>query len=98
MNMNMNLDLKSLKVNPAVILPLLKRARAAIVGVVLIGVFGYTAYAVNAALNVTPAVVPATPVGISFDKGTLDSLKNLTPVPDTVAPASLGKSDPFGTN
>ena len=55
MNMNMNLDLKSLKVNPAVILPLLKRARAAIVGVVLIGAFGYTAYAVNAALNVTPA-------------------------------------------
>ncbi|MBW4060985.1 hypothetical protein HJC99_00180 [Candidatus Saccharibacteria bacterium] len=95
----MNLDLKSLaKIDPKLVTKWLRRLQPLIVGLALIGAFGYTAYVVNAALNVQPVDVPDTAIGISFDKATLDSLKSLTAVPDTVAPTTLGKSDPFGNN
>ena len=87
-----------LKFNPATILPILKVAQPYIIGVALIGVFGFTAYSVNSALNVTPIAVAAKPVGISFDKKTLDSLKSLVGAPGTIAPTQVGKSDPFGNN
>ena len=98
MNMNLNLDLKNIKFNPAALLGWLNRARPLLIGAVLVGVFGYTALVVNSALNVTPAVVATPATGVSFDKATLNSLNSLTNVPSTVAPTSLGKTDPFGTN
>jgi hypothetical protein len=93
MKMKLKLDLK-----PATILPLLKRGQGYLIGGALIGVFAYTAYVVNAAVNVqaAPAAVPA--AGVTFDQATLNSLKSLTTVPVTIAPPALGKSDPFGNN
>ena len=94
--MNLNLDFKKLK--PAMLLRWLQLAKPYLVGLALISVFGYTAYTVNQAVNVTPATVAATTKPVTFDKTTLDSLKNLTNVPDQVPQTALGKSDPFSNN
>jgi hypothetical protein len=98
MNLNAKLDLSKFKLTPQTVLPMLVKARPYLIGISLIAVFGYTAYIVNAALNVTPAAGLPASVGVSFDKTTLNSLKNLTTVPTTIPPASLGKTDPFGNN
>jgi hypothetical protein len=98
MNMNLKLDLKNIHFDSGATLRVLHRLQPIIIGTMLIGVFGYTAYTVNAALNVVPTAVPNVPVGVSFNKATLDSLKTLTNVPSTIAPSALVKSDPFGNN
>jgi hypothetical protein len=87
-----------LKFNPAIVLPILRVAQPYIVGIALISVFAYTAYSVNSALSVTPIPVAEKPIGISFDKKTLDSLSTLVGVPATIAQTQVGKSDPFGNN
>jgi hypothetical protein len=64
-----------------------------------VGVFGYTAMQINAALNVkadTTTAATADPAAkIKFDKNTIDKVKNLNVVPATVPTGDLGKSDPF---
>ncbi len=92
--MNMNLKLNF---NPKTILPALQRARPYLIGILLISVFGYTAYVVNQALNVTAVETASNPpVTITFDKPTIEAIKNLSVVSGQVSPGELGKDDPFG--
>lgn len=93
MNMNLKLDLDYKKW-----LPILRQAQPFVFGALLVAVFGYTAYTVNAALNVKPqaAGVVATPKAkITFDKKTIEVVKKLDVVQGTVPTGDLGKSDPF---
>lgn len=96
MNANLNLDLDIKK-----ILPLLRRAQPYLFGLFLIGVFAYTSYTVNAALNVKPdpaaglsPTAKPTP-RISFDKATIDAVKKLDVVKGEIPIGELGKNDPF---
>ena len=82
------------------ILPILRRLEPYLFGLLLISVFGYTAYVVNAATNVKPAAAPETvaPVKsskITFDKTTIESIKKLQVVDGGVDTGDLGKHDPF---
>ena len=90
MNMKFDLDIKKW-------LPLLRKLQPYIFGIALVGVFGYTALLVNAALNVKPATSAAAPAEpkISFDKKTIDAVKKLDVVQGSVPAGELGKTDPF---
>lgn len=92
--MNNNLKL-NFKFNSQAILALLKRAEATLVGLLLIGIFGYTALIIERATNVQADPV-APNSAIVFDQPTIDSLKNLTVVNGDTPLGSLGKADPFG--
>jgi hypothetical protein len=100
MNMNLNLSFKPDDLKK--ILPYLWKIEPYVFGLVLIGVFGYTAYVVNAALNVGPATQSALPTSaakITFttkaDQETIASLKSLQNVQGTVSTGNLGTSNPF---
>ena len=77
----------------------MKAAQPYVVGLLLIGVFGYTAYVVNASLNVQPDKSKATGVKaaptITFDKTTIKTLEQLEVVTGDVPTGSLGSSNPF---
>ena len=92
MKMKLDFDLKKW-------LPLLRGIQAYVFGAALIGVFAYTAFVVNAAINVIPpngALTAADPAAkINFDKKTIESVKKLEVVQGTVPTGDLGKSDPF---
>lgn len=93
MNLKLDLDVKK-------ILPLLKKFEPYLLGIGLIGVFGYTAYVVNQSLNVkaadTAATTPATASSkISFDKKTIEAIKKLDVVQGDVPSGALGQDDPF---
>jgi hypothetical protein len=100
MNLNINLsfspeDLKKL-------LPYLAKSQAYIFGILLIIAFGYTAYVVNAALNVGPSSVsplPSQAAKINFDikadQETIQSLKSLSTVQSNISTNNLGTSNPF---
>lgn len=94
MNLNLNLNIETLKA----LLPVLRKAQPYLYGVALIGIFGYTAYALNAALNVQAAAtqteIQALPA-IKFDQKTIANLKTLTAVNGQVPLDNLGKDDPF---
>jgi hypothetical protein len=94
MNMNFKLDLDYKKW-----LPILRKAQPYVYGVVLVGVFGYTAVTVNNALDVKPDPAAETAKSaaakVSFDKKTIEVLKNLDVVQGTVPTVDLGSSDPF---
>jgi len=94
MNMKMNISLKPEDLKK--LLPLLRQAQPYLVGIALIGVFAYTALVVNAAVNTKASTATiATEPKISFDKGTIDSLKSLQGVPGTVTTGALGGGSPF---
>jgi len=96
MNMNMSLNLSLKPQDLKKLLPVLRKAQPYLVGIVMIGVFAYTAWVVNAALNVKPSTATtAAPPKISFDKATIDSLKNLQAVEGTVPTGTLGSGSPF---
>jgi hypothetical protein len=92
-NLKLEFNLASVKA----LLPVLKQSQVVIYGLLLIGVFGYTAYAINQALNIQPAgsqsAITALPK-ITFDKKTMESLQDRTVVDGTV-PVNLGATDPF---
>jgi hypothetical protein len=92
MNFKMDLDLKKW-------LPIAQKLQPYVFGALLVGLFGYTAYTVNSALNVKPieSAVPAvSPTSnVSFDKQTIDSVKKLEVVQGTVPTGDLGTNDPF---
>ncbi len=93
MNMNLKLDL-DLKT----ILPILHKLQPYVFGLALVGIFGYTAFLINASLNVKPnEVAPAAPTvpKITFDKKTIEAIKKLEVVEGTVPSGGIGKSDPF---
>jgi hypothetical protein len=106
MNMNLKLDLDIKKY-----LPMLQKSEPYVFGLAMIGVFGYTAFVVNKALNVQPAAVTTTaPAGgaagsagasgasgakITFDKATIEAVKKLDVVQGNVPTGDLGKDDPF---
>ena len=94
MNMNFKLDLDLKKW-----LPIAQKLQPYVFGILLVGLFGYTAYVVNAALNVKPIVSTVPTVNpaskVSFDKATIDSVKKLEVVQGTVPTGSLGTNDPF---
>lgn len=83
------------KINPKTILPALQRAKPYLIGAFLIGVFGYTAYVVNAALNVNPAPAPKQAPQVTFDKATITAIKNLNVVSGQVPSGDIGKDNPF---
>jgi hypothetical protein len=100
MNLNLNLSFKPDDLKK--MLPYLWRAEPYIFGIVLIAVFGYTAYAVNAALNVGPAsqsTLPQPAAKITFtskaDQETIASLKTLQTVQGNVSTGSIGTNNPF---
>lgn len=84
-----------LKFDPKTILPALQLAKPYLIGALLIGVFGYTAYAVNDALNVTPAAAPTPSPRVTFDKATITAIKNLNVVSGQVPSGDIGKDNPF---
>jgi len=94
MNMNLKLDLDYKK-----LLPLARKFQSYVFGALLVGVFGYTAYTINVALNVKASVAPtstaAAAAKVSFDKTTIDAVKNLSVVQGSVPTGDLGKDDPF---
>jgi hypothetical protein len=97
MNMNLNLSFKPQELKK--ILPVLRALQAPVIGLVLIGVFGYTAYVVNGALNVQPDKSKASGVKevpkITFDKSTIQTLEKLEAVSGDVPTGNLGQSSPF---
>ena len=96
--MNMNLSLSFKPEDLKKILPVLRGLQPYVVGLVLIGAFGYTAYVVNAALNVQPAKPSSdvkAPPAITFDKGTIKTLEQLQAVSGDVPNINLGQSNPF---
>lgn len=97
--MNMNLKMSFRPEDLKKLLPVLRGLQPYVVGLVLIGVFGYTAYVVNAALNVQPDKSKATGVKaapkISFDKKTIQTLEQLQAVTGDVPTGSLGQDNPF---
>jgi len=92
MNLKLDLDFKK-------ILPTLLKLEPYIFGLVLVGVFGYTAFVVNGFLNVKPVANPAATASasakISFDKATIEAVKKLEVVTGAVPSGDLGTSDPF---
>jgi hypothetical protein len=103
MNLKLDFDLKK-------ILPVLLKLEPYIFGLALIGVFGFTAYVVNVALNVKPTEVVGAPAGgattgagatagassrISFDKPTIEALKKLEVVEGTLPSSDIGRDNPF---
>ena len=85
----------NLKFNPKTILPALLRAKPYLIGAFLIGVFGYTSFVVNNALNVAPAPAAKTPSHVTFDKATITAIKNLDVVSGQVPSGDIGKDNPF---
>jgi hypothetical protein len=87
------LNLDSLKA----VLPVLQKIQPLLFGAALVGVFGFTAYAINNSLNVkaaeTQTTIKALPK-ITFDKPTIKSLDERNKVDGNV-PLDLGTSDPF---
>lgn len=74
----------------------IKRSKSAIVGLLLIALFAYTAYVVNAATNVKSDGTSSTPSNkIVFDKAVLKAVTDRNQVPDQTTLGSLGKPDPF---
>jgi hypothetical protein len=92
MNISFKFDL-----NAKTVLPMLHKAQPYIVGVILIAVFGYTAYIVNAALNVAPILPAASSQAAptTFDQPTINSLKNLNQVQGTLPTGNVGQNNPF---
>jgi DMSO/TMAO reductase YedYZ molybdopterin-dependent catalytic subunit len=94
MNLKLELNAQTLKA----MLPLLQKAQPIIYGLLLIGVFGFTAYTVNRALNVQAAAGAASvkPLPrITFDKKTITALQTLNKVGGEVPLGNLGANDPF---
>jgi hypothetical protein len=95
----MNLSLSFKPEDLKKILPVLRTAQPYVIGLVLIGVFGYTAYVVNGALNLQPNKAKASGVKdvpkITFDKGTIKTLEQLQVVTGDVPTGNLGQSNPF---
>lgn len=74
----------------------LSKARTALVGLIIIAIFGFTAYVVNSASNVKSDVTSdAKTKKIVFDKATLKALSSRDQVSDQTALGALGKPDPF---
>ena len=90
--MKMNFDLKF---NPKTILPALQLAKPYLIGAFLIGVFSFTAYIVNDALNVSPAPAATAAPRMTFDKATITAIKNLDVVSGQVPSGDIGKDNPF---
>lgn len=91
----MNLKL-SLPTNIKPYLKLLAKSRTALVGLVLVGLFGFTAYIVNTATNVkSDGVSDEKAARIIFDKSAIQAVKTRSQVPDQTVLGTLGKSDPF---
>ncbi|HSX01421.1 MAG TPA: hypothetical protein VLF67_04225 [Candidatus Saccharimonas sp.] len=93
------MDLKfNFKLDPKVILPILRMAGPYLTGLAVIAVFGYTGWVINQAFNVEPAATSTIPPSkaVVFDKQAVTIVKNLQVVPGDVAPVPLGKTDPFG--
>lgn len=94
--MNLKLDL-----NFKTILPVLRKLQVYIFGLLLVGIFAYTAYEVNLALNVQPATLSpesASTAGatkITYDAKTIAALKKLSSVSGEVPTGDLGTTDPF---
>ncbi|HVQ44039.1 MAG TPA: hypothetical protein VMT30_03675 [Candidatus Saccharimonadia bacterium] len=92
MNLKLDLDFKKW-------LPIVRRLQPYIFGLALVGVFAYTAYVLNAALNVGPDPTPVATANpatkVVFDKATIDAVKSLDVVEGGVPVGDLGKSDPF---
>lgn len=93
MNLKLDLNVKTLKA----MLPMLRKAQPYLYGLALVGVFAYTAFALNQSINVTAAAkqtaVQPLPK-ITFYKNVIDSLKNRNVVNGDV-PLNLGTGDPF---
>lgn len=94
--MHMNLKLKF---DPQALLKVLKPLAPYLVGLTVVGIFGYTGWVINQAFHTEPAA--ATPaaspvVKVTFDKQTVETVKNLHVVPGQVQPTDVGKNDPFG--
>jgi hypothetical protein len=96
MNMNLKLDLNMDTLRR--LLPGLKKAQPYFYGLIVVGLFGYTAYTINKDLNVQPAqaqsVIQPLPK-IVFDKTTITTLKSLNSVGGSVPLGSLGSNNPF---
>ncbi len=93
MNLKLELNAESLKA----LLPVLRKAQPYVFGLALIALFSYTAYFINAALNVQAATAQTEikPLPkITFDKKTISALKSLYSVNGDVT-LDLGKDDPF---
>lgn len=91
----MKLDLKF---DITKILNYLRIAEPYFFSIVLIGIFAFTAYFVNAAINIKPAATATTvtkSVKILFDKNTIQAVKNINVVSGQIPAADIGKSDPF---
>jgi hypothetical protein len=96
--MNMDLKLNFKPEDLRKVLPVLRVLQPYVVGLLLIGVFGYTAYVVNGVLNVQPGKPAASSKdapAISFDQKTIDTLKQLQVVTGDVPTGNLGQSNPF---
>jgi hypothetical protein len=95
MNLNLSLDMDSIKK----LLPLLWKIQPYFVGILLIGIFGFTAYEVNNALNVKPVAIGVSSTSSSakivFNQATINSIKTLQPVGGDVPTGTLVTSDPF---
>lgn len=90
MNLKLNLNLKQL-------FPRLSRALPLVVGLALIGVFGYTAWVINGALNLSPGLATSKPQPkITFDKKTIQYVQSLKSVPGQTGVTVVGKTNPFG--
>ena len=98
MNLNISFKPEDLKK----MLPYVWQVQPYVFGVLLILIFGFTAYEVNSALNVTASTqstLPSSAAKINFetkaDQATISSLKSLQNVQGTVSTGNLGTANPF---
>jgi hypothetical protein len=94
-NKNLKLELNADTVRA--MLPMLRKSLPSVVGLALVGVFGYTAYELNAAINVQPSASQSTltPLpAVSFSQKVISSLQNRDSVNGTV-PVDLGTNNPY---
>jgi hypothetical protein len=94
-NLGMKLELNANTLKA--MLPVVQKLQPYIFGLLLVGVFGYTAYSVNHALNVQPAATQTAVTSlpkVTFDKDVMKSLRQRQKV-DGQVPLNLGATDPF---
>jgi hypothetical protein len=93
MNLKLELNAETIKA----LLPMLIKAQPYIFGLALVGVFAYTAFALNKDVNVSPAAsqtaIEPLPKVVFYQK-VIDTLRDRKDVNGDV-PINLGTNDPF---
>jgi hypothetical protein len=103
--MNMNLNLKSIKLPTQISPRQLRQARRITTILVVLGLVGYTGYQVSQIISVPADQVylqeqsqALEGIKLKVSAQTIQDLSQLKPAGDTAVPIQTGKEDPFSSN